>query len=81
MTKVKTGKSVEFSADDSDKGSLGPKVQSPYQISNKLINHVQGSYQTESHNIFLKQSTANEGSQSPEMVSSLKNIVTGSMTG
>ena len=39
-TKIKTGKSLEFSPDDSSQGSHGPKVQSPYQMQNKMIHHV-----------------------------------------
>lgn len=43
-SKIKTGKSLEFSPDDSSQGSHGPKVQSPYQMQNKLIHHVQETY-------------------------------------
>jgi len=34
---VKAGKGLEFSPDDSSKGSRGANVSSPYQIQNKLI--------------------------------------------
>ena len=80
-SKVKTGKSVEFSPDDSLQRSSGhAAAQSSYQIQNKLIHQVHGQYQTESQNNFALRGKNNEGSKSPEMVCSLKNMVTGQLT-
>lgn len=74
-----TGKSIEFSPDDSSQGSLGQHATtSPYQMQNKLA-IVANSYATDSHpNMFAKATLPQDGSKSPEMVCSLKNMVTGS---